>query len=270
MQPLRYFSRIAGPYGGGRALLRSLFIPRTCNERIQRSKLLNRDPRLPQRQDKILVKKFVREKLGNEWVIPSLWEGTTLPPISQRTWPAPFVIKANNGCGWNVFVRDTRGLDWSAIERISHEWRGSTYGAEYGEWLYSAITPGLLVEPFISPTQELPVDYKLWTFKGAVQFIQVDTDREHHHKRTMFDLNWNQLPFTRGFPADTRAIPRPKSLDRMMEAAVILAENLQFARIDFYEISGNPLFGEITFYPGSGSQRFEPAEWDRKIGEMWR
>src|SRR5262249_56759208 len=97
--------RLAKPYGGCRMLLRALVWPRTFNEKMQRMKLFNRDPRLPLREDKILVKEFVRNRLGNEWVTPTLWQGEYLPPPEQRTWPIPFMIKANNRCGWNVFVR---------------------------------------------------------------------------------------------------------------------------------------------------------------------
>jgi hypothetical protein len=76
-----------------------LVYPRTFSEKVQRVKIFNRDPRLPQRENKILVKDFVRDRLGSEWVTPTLWHGEYLPPLDQRTWPVPFMIKANNGCG---------------------------------------------------------------------------------------------------------------------------------------------------------------------------
>ena len=52
--------------------------PKTFNEKVYRRKLLDRDPRLPVRADKVLVKKFVEDKLGSEWVIPTLWHGPDL------------------------------------------------------------------------------------------------------------------------------------------------------------------------------------------------
>jgi hypothetical protein len=36
----------------------------------------------------------------------------------------------------------------------------------------------------------------------------------------------------------------------MIEAAEILAEDLPFVRIDFYEVGNVPKFGEMTFYRG--------------------
>jgi hypothetical protein len=68
-------------------LSRSVLYPRTHNEKIQRVKIFNRDPRLPQRADKIRVKDFVRDRLGGDWVTPTLWHGEHLPALEQRTWP---------------------------------------------------------------------------------------------------------------------------------------------------------------------------------------
>lgn len=265
-----WLTKPARPYGGWEMLLRALVNPRTFSEKIQRMKLFDRDPRLPQRENKILIKEFVAKKLGEAWVTPTLWQGEYLPPLALRTWPIPFVIKANNGCGWNIFVRQESDLNWPQIEKVTAEWRESPFGVDLGEWLYSEIKPGLLVEPFIGGLSELPIDYKLWTFNGKVEFIQVDTDREHEHKRTMFDRSWNNLPFTYVYRADPRPIQKPQSLQRMIEAAEILAEDFPFVRVDFYESANQPKFGEMSFYPESGFGRFDPPEWDTKLGQLWR
>ena len=266
----QWMAEVHRPYGGSRMLLRSLIRPKTFNEKIQRLKFLNRDPRLPQREDKYLIKELVKEKLGNEWVTATLWHGEFLPPLKERNWPLPFVLKANNGCGWNVFIRRHSDLNWSRIESLVAEWRRAPFGAEMGEWLYSQIQPGLLVEPFIGEHSKLPIDYKLWTFGGKVKIIEVVTDREDAHKATMFDSGWRRLPFRLGYESEPREIPPPASLDRMIRAAEMLAEDFPFVRVDFYEIGGQPKFGEMSFYPGSGLDTFDPPEWDAKIGELWK
>jgi hypothetical protein len=266
----QWVTEVGRPYGGSRMLLRSLIKPRTFNEKIQRVKFLNRDPRLPRREDKILVKALVKEKLGDEWVTPTLWHGEFLPPLKERTWPVPFVLKANNGCGWNVFVRSQADLNWPIIESAVAKWRRAAFGADMGEWLYGQIKPALLVEPFVGENLKLPIDFKLWTFGGKVKVIEVVTDREDAHKATMFDAAWHRLPFRLGYESDPHEISRPLSLDRMIKAAEILTEDFPFVRVDFYEIGGQPKFGEMSFYPGSGFDSFDPPEWDAKIGELWK
>ena len=39
-----------------------------------------------------------------------------------------------------------------------------------------------------------------------------------------------------------------------------------FVRVDFYEINGHVYFGELTFYPGSGVEEFEPELYDYELG----
>jgi hypothetical protein len=56
----------------------------------------------------------------------------------------------------------------------------------------------------------------------------------------------------------------------MIIAAEKIAEDISYVRVDFYEIQGHPLFGEMTFYPASGYDSFSPADYDRKIGALWK
>jgi hypothetical protein len=247
----------------------NLRTPETFNEKLQRRKLEDRDPRLPLRADKVLVKHFVREKLGDGWVIPTIWHGARLPPASERRWPLPFVVKANHGSMWNFFVRSEAELDWPRIERQCAAWLEKRYGLSAGERHYAAIRPQILVEPYIGALERLPIDYKLWVFHGRTRFVQVDTDRQNAHKRTFYDLQWRRLPFALQYPPETRDAPCPASLPEMIRAAETIVEDLPFVRVDFYEIDGRPLFGEMTFFPASGWQRFSPPEWDAKIGALW-
>jgi hypothetical protein len=251
----------------------NLISPKTLTEKIQLRKIMDRDPRLPLRADKLLVKDFVRSKLGEAWVIPTIWSDKQLPPREERNWPVPFVVKMNNGSGWNIFVRSEAERDWDKIENNYNNWRNETFGHYLGEWLYSKIDPQVFVEPFIGSAETLPFDYKLWVFGGKVEFIHVDTDRETSPKRAFFDRNWNRLPFAidlERHALELRDIPRPQSLEAMIAGAEALAEDLPFVRVDLYEIGGQPTFGEMTFYPGSGVGHVHPPEFDKIIGALWK
>lgn len=245
------------------------FFPKTFNEKVHRRKLLDRDPRLPVRADKVLVKQFVEDKLGSEWVVPTLWHGPILPPLKQRNWPVPFVLKANHGSGMNMFIRSPDDLDWPKIEHICREWMGFVFGEHAGEWAYFSIKPQLLVEPFIGERLALPVDYKFLVFHGTAEFVQVDIGREHNHTRAIFDREWLKMPFTTTFPMETANIERPASLNQMIDAAEKLSDGMSFVRVDLYEINGQPRFGELTFYPASAAEIFDPPEYDRFVGSYW-
>ena len=59
---------------------------------------------------------------------------------------------------------------------------------------------------------------------------------------------------------------RPSRFDEMKVLAGRIAKGMPFVRIDFYEISGKVLFGEITFFPSSGFEGFIPTSWDEEMG----
>ncbi len=240
--------------------------PRRFNELIQVRKLYDRSPLLPMLADKVRVKEHVARLLGEEWVIPTLWHGTQLP--ERPEWPLPFVVKSSHATGQCAFIRTGRE-DWPAIRRRAERWLRRSYGGILDEWLYAQIEPQLLVEPFIGNPRSLPVDYKILVFGGRARIVQVDTDREHGHKRTLYDLDWRRLPVRFNFPNDPRELERPRSLPLMIEAAETLGRGFDFVRVDLYEVEGRPLFGEMTFYPGSGLDRFTPREYDRLFGEYW-
>ena len=240
--------------------------PRRFNELVQAKKLNDRDPMLPILADKVKVKNYVAQRLGPDWLIPTLWHGRNLP--DRPLWPVPFVVKSNHGSQQCIFVRDDKA-DWAAIRRRAHRWLESRYGGILGEWLYAQIEPQILIEPFIGSGGALPVDYKFFVFGGRAEFVQVDTDREHGHKRTLFDRSWTRLPAVFHFPNEPREIAPPASLAEMLDAAETLAGDMDFVRVDFYEVDGRPLFGEMTFYPGSGLDRFRPAYFDVMFGERW-
>ena len=237
--------------------------PRLFTELVQHRKLFDRDPRQPLLADKVLVKQWVAERLGPDWVIPTLWHGRALPV--RPPWPTPFVVKARHGCRQNAFVRDT-AVDWPTLRRRAARWTARRYGYWLDEWLYRQIPRGVLVEPFVGSGGELPVDYKLYVFGGRVEFIQVHLGREHDHRWLVMDRRWRRVSAASGDPDP----PRPVSLDRMLDAAAELARGHEFVRADFYEVGDRPLFGELTFYPGSGLDRFNPVALDRVMGEHWR
>jgi hypothetical protein len=243
---------------------------KTFNEKMHRYKVLDRDSRMPLYADKFLVKKFVTEKLGLGWTTPTIWHGASLPPLHERIWPLPFVLKSNHGSGMNIFVRSANDLNWPRIEALCANWLSTDYGEGSAEWQYYNIERQLLVEPFIGRAGSLPIDYKCWTFHGHVEFIQVDTDREHEHKQTMFDREWKRLPFNLGWGREERQIDPPPSLEHMIAAAQKLSEGISFVCVDFYEIDGAPRFGEMTFHPMAGLARFDPPEYDAIIGALWR
>ena len=240
----------------------SLAKPARFTELVKRRKLIDRDRRLPGLVDKVAVKGFVAEVLGSEWVTPTMWSGTCLP--LEPEWPAPFVVKSRHGCNQLRFVRSCNE-DWAEITRSAQRWLRSGYGYWLDEWAYRGIERGILVEPLVGDGMTLPVDYKLYVFGGKVRAIQVHLEREHAHRWILFDPDWRRL----SAPSRDSDPPPPAALARMIAGAERLGRLLDFVRVDFYDVGPTPRFGELTFYPGSGLDPFDPPELDLLLGRYW-
>lgn len=117
-------------------------------------------------------------------------------------------------------------------------------------------------------------DYKFFCFDGEPKLCQVISDRTTDEKIDFYDMDWNRLIGLIGLISLSENIhnsevdlPCPCSYNEMKKIARVLSKGLPFSRIDFYEINGNPYFGEITFYPACGFGEFRPHEWNTTIGD---
>lgn len=204
--------------------------------------------------DKVAVRDYVaRHAPGLK--IPELygtWESGA--QVEWEKLPNKFAIKTNNSCGTNIIVKDKTTLDTAAAARQLDRWLAFPYGALSGQAHYSHIRPLILAEEFLDqhdPAQPLPVDYKFLCFHGEPRIILYYENRkvnDHHVSEQSFDIDWKPLD---GLLKQriTHPVPPPASLATMIESARALSKGIDFARVDFYEINGESVFGEITLTP---------------------
>ena len=217
---------------------------------------------MPVLADKVAVKNYVAARLDDSWITPSLWQGTHLP--DEMPCAPPFILKSRHGCNQSIVIHDA-DADWQAIRRTAHGWLKKRYGYWLDETAYRDIPRGLLIEPFIGHGKTLPLDYKFYVFGGQVKFVQVHMNRAHGHHWKLFDPSWKRVSSATIFPDPAP----PSALPEMITAAERLGAPFDFLRIDFYQPRKTPLFGEITFYPGSGLDPFDPPALDAIIGAQW-
>ena len=226
--------------------------PRKFNEKIIHQKVSGFGPLYTTMSDKIGVKQHVEQLLGSEWVIPTIWHGTSLP--EKRDWPLPWIMKSNHASGWNYIARTAADLNWPGIETRMKSWVSTPWPAHKFEEFYNRFPRQALVEPLIGPIDRDIADFKLFVFGGRAEFIQVDVGRRREHKRSFYDRDWRLAPFAFKHPPLDDPFPRPPHLSEMISAAEILGSNFPFARVDLYDLESGPKFGEITFTPSSGSR----------------
>lgn len=253
----------------GRSL--NLDNPQTFNEKLQWLKLYYRNPILTTMVDKVEVKKYVADKIGEEYLIPTLGVWNSFDEINIKELPNQFVLKTNHDYGGIVICEDKLKLDYNFTKRklSKHLKRNFYYSGR--EWAYKDVKPQVLAERYMvdQETGDLR-DYKFFCFDGEPKLLFVATDRQRKDdilKFDFFDLSFNHLNVTQGKRGHNReGIKKPINFEKMIELTKILSEGLPHVRVDFYEINGKIYFGELTFYHDSGFQPFIPEEWDYKLG----
>ena len=139
-----------------------------------------------------------------------------------------------------------------------------------GKWLIYRECVYLLVTIDTSANDEQLKDYKFFCFNGRVQCYKVDFDRFISHRANYYNRDSKLLPFCEvACPADySKIFEKPNNFDKMIELAEVLAKDIPFARVDFYNTKGDIYFGEITFFPAGGVGKFDPEEWDMQLGSF--
>lgn len=245
--------------------------PKTYNEKLQWLKLYDRNPDYSAMVDKYDVKKYVSEKIGEQYIIPTLGVWDNFDDIDFDMLPNRFVLKCTHDSGSIVKCNDKANFDIDgARRRINIHMKVNYYDA-HREWPYKNIKPRIIAEPYIEDTEtkEL-IDYKLFSINGKVKIISVVTDRYSKTETCMdyFDENFIHLPFAWIYPNAKRTPKKPEGIEEMKMLAEKLSSGIPQVRVDFYVVDGKILFGEMTFFNGGGNSPFEQEEWNEKLGEM--
>ena len=245
--------------------------PKTFNEKLQWLKLYDRNPEYTKMVNKYEAKKYVADIIGQEYIISTLGVWDKFEDIEFDKLPKQFVLKPTHTSG-NVFIcKDKEKINYKQLRKMINKWLKRDYYLVHREWPYKNIKPKIIAEQYMVDDSGMKLkDYKFFCFNGIAQTILVCSNRNGSFKNTNFyDISWNLQPFTREKHKNSNEqIKKPKNLDEMITVAEKLSKDIPFVRVDLYEINGKVYFGELTFYPSSGFEGFEPEEWDKKLGDM--
>ena len=246
--------------------------PKRFNEKLQWLKLYDRNPKYTKMVDKYEAKKYVASIIGDKYIIPTLGIYDEFNQINFEKLPDQFVIKCTHDSGGLVICKDKAKLDIKKSKKIINKSLKRNYYYPGREWPYKNVKPRIIIEKYMEEKNYSQLnDYKFMCFNGKVNCSFVCSERDNKKEGlavTFFDINWEKMPFKRHYRNSIKKIDKPKNYDLMIKLAEQLSENIPFVRVDFYEIDGKVYFGELTFYPGSGLEEFEPDYLDEKLGNL--
>lgn len=248
--------------------------PKTFNEKIQWLKLNNRDERMTMMVDKYLVRDYIANLIGEQYLIPLIDVWDDPKQIDFSFLPNQFVLKCNHNAAVGLCIcRDKSKINKKKI--INELQKGLKHNFYYSsrEWAYKDVPRKVICEKYMEDDNGKSLrDYKFFCFNGEAKFIYISEGLENHDtaKISFYDFKGKEMPFHRSDYAQFPTPPKvPENIDEMIIIANRIAKDISipFVRIDLYSINGRTYFSEITFYPNSGYIPFEPKDWDLKLGD---
>ena len=229
--------------------------------------------------DKFTVRKYVK-RCGLEEILNECYGVyESINDVNFEKLPSSFVIKDTLGGGGNsiIIVKDKENLEIDEIKKKTNKWISSSiYKKNFArEWVYEGRKHRIIIEKYIESKSEEGglIDYKFLCFNGEIALVYVLTDRilSKGAGCGFFDTNFNQLPYTESDEQPLkRKVLKPSNFKRMKKIAETLSSSFPCARVDLYNTNGKVIFGEITFFDGSGYMTFNPDEVDFKLGNKFK
>ena len=245
--------------------------PTKYTEKMQYTKLYKNHPLKTKLSDKYLVRDWVEETIGSEYLIPLLGVWDDYSAIDFGQLPEKFVLKTNHSSGWNLIVTDKSKIDHKKFKRLFNKYLKRNYAFHNDLQLqYIDIEPKIIAEEFLQDSKGELRDYKFMCFDGKPYYCWVDVGRHSDQYRNIYDMDWNLQSWNYNvFENYPTPLPKPENYEKMVELAKILSKGFSHVRVDLYNIDGKIYFGEMTFTSSGGYTQPNPKSYDKYLGDLW-
>lgn len=238
------------------------------NEKLNWLKIYEQNPEYTYLVDKIKVREYIKEKIGEDICFPLLGQWDKYEDIDFDALPNQFVLKCNHDSGSVKIVKDKSKIDHKEFAKFFKSRLKMNPYAIGREYPYKRVKPMIMAETYMVPDDAKDIeDYKFFCFNGKPEIMFIATDRSVDVKFDFFDMDFNHLDIVNIHPQSGMQIKKPALFEEMKAMAAKLSAGMKFVRIDLYEIKGKIYFGEFTFFHGGGFWLFTPGEWEKKLGD---
>lgn len=216
--------------------------------------------------DKLLVREYVKDKLGKDLSIPVIGIYDKFEDIDFSKLPKDYVIKCNHGSGMNIIVKDGK-VNKSEVKQKLDKWMKTDY-LHALEFFYKPIQKKIFIEEYKDNGDIGLIDYKFWCFNGEPKFYSVGAGNGHG-RTNYYNLDGTLSKYQRKdlLPDLSKHWEKPKDFDEMVDDAKILSKDFKFVRVDFYEVNDKIYLGELTFLPNAGYVSYN-KDIDIELGNM--
>ncbi len=247
----------------------NLETPLGFNDKQNWLKINDIHPEYSKLVDKYEVRFDIKEKLGDDYLIPLIGVWDSYDEIDFSYLPEQFVLKCTHDSGSVKIVHNKEDINHKEFKLFFN--RRMKINSFYlgREYPYKAVKPRILAEKLMGTDKGIN-DYKFFCFDGKPVIMFVATERgTGDTKFDFFDMNFNHLDIVNIHPQSLiGGIKKPKCFDEMKMVAAKCSKGMKFVRIDLYEIDGKIYFGEYTFFHGGGFWLFKPDHWEKDLGDL--
>jgi len=254
---------------GGRP---NLATPKTYNERILHRIVYDRSPILKTLCDKVAVRGFIRERVGDAFNVPLIGVWDRAESVDWASLPQRFVIKSSHATGQYRVVTDRSACDPVAVLKEAANWLSHDFGRASMEWGYLGLPRRVIVEPLQeSPDGGPLIEVQAHVFSGRVGLFRLWTGAKKTLDRrgAWYTRELRSLKIETGDVrlGDLRLDAATR--DAVIGASETVAAGISYLRVDFYLTHEGLRIGELTPYVGAGRTRFFPPERDAQLGRLW-
>lgn len=245
--------------------------PGTFNERILHRMLYDHDPYLRVVNDKLAMREVVARRAGPEFLVPLLGVWDHPNDVPWDSLPERFVLKPNHASGRVALVRGPAERDPAALAAKARAWLATDYFDTSLEWGYRGLPRRLLAEPLLAGPRGGPlVELQVLTFGGRAEFYRFQVGEKGTGRRTdaWYGRDGTRLDLRIGMPS-CEVVAGREAVARALAAAERVSERLVQLRVDFYITPDGLRIGELTPYHRAGVTRWQPPEWDARLGAIW-
>lgn len=243
------------------------FHPKNFPQKLQQVLIYDALPIKTRLADKILMKEYVAQKIGDGSTPKTYGVWESFDEIDFDSLPDKFALKTNHASKTNYLVPDKSALDTADARKCFEKWMGINYGAtEFCELHYKDIHPYIFAEEYLSSSRGVIYNYSILCILGEPEAIRIveDTGDKSRKRQAVYDAAGNRL-YMKGFDADCveADIPVPENIGELFDIARKLSTDADLVRVDLYGVDGKIYVSELTFTPCAckfGAVRY-PSNW---------
>ncbi len=241
------------------------------NEKILHRIIYDRDPKLRIVCDKVALRRFIEERVGEEYVVPLLGGWERASEIAWDTLPQKFVLKPSHSSGPFAIVDRSIGMNTEKLTAEAEQWLSYDYFERALEWAYRGIPRRILAEPFLcSSNGDAAPEAQIYVFSGKAALINAleGTKLTPERKSCWFDVTGRRVAIKKTGPT-TMVELSDKDRQKMVEVAERVSHDFSSLRVDFFITSSGLKIGELTPFTLGGTAKWDPPEMDELLGKLW-